>query len=64
MLEGGKMKIGTLCKVIAKHSHNPTQYGDLVVIIKKTYGLVLCGTNLKTGKEHHYMPKELEEVKK
>ena len=59
------MKIGTLCKVVAKHSHSPSQFGDLVVISARLgCGLVICGTNLKTGKKHHYAPKELEEVKK
>jgi len=58
------MKIGTLCKVIAKHSHNPSQLGNLIVVTRgmKNDRLV-TGTNLKTGKTHHYFPKELKEVK-
>lgn len=63
-LKGGKMKIGTLCKVITKHSHSPSQFGDLIVITARSHGIVVCGTNLKTGNKHHYYPKELEEVKK
>jgi hypothetical protein len=57
------MKIGTLCKVISKVSHLPTQYGDLVVITGYTHGVFICGTNLKTGQSHHYNPRELKEVK-
>ena len=57
------MKIGTLCKVVAKHSHSPSQFGDLVVITAKSHGIVVFGSNLKTGKQHHYYPKELKEVK-
>ena len=56
------MKIGTLCKVIAKSSHNPSQYGHLVVVTGKMI-TVLVGQNLNTGKEHHSFAKEIEEVK-
>ena len=58
------MKIGTLCEVIAIASHFPSQCGDLIVV---TRGMrndrVVTGINLKTGKTHHYFPKELKEVK-
>ena len=57
------MKIGTLCKVIKKHSHNPSQYGDLVVVTSNMRGYYIQATNLKTGKTHHYSEKEIEEVK-
>ena len=61
------MKIGTLCEVIAIASHFPSQCGDLIVVCDlrktRTGGHVVTGTNLKTGKTHHYFPKELKEVK-
>jgi len=58
------MKIGTLCKVIAKRSHNPSQYGHLVVVTKgMRIDRVVTGRNLNTGREHHYFTTEIEEVK-
>tara|TARA_A100001201_G_C4014221_1_gene178565 strand:- start:26 stop:214 length:189 start_codon:yes stop_codon:yes gene_type:complete len=61
------MKIGTLCKVTAENSHNPSQFGNLIVVCDlrktRTGGHVVTGTNLKTGKQHHYFTKELKEVK-
>ena len=57
------MKIGTLCEVVAIASHFPSQFGDLVVITGYTHGVYITGTNLKTGKTHHYNPTELKEVK-
>lgn len=58
------MKIGALCKVTAKHSHNPSQLGDLIVVTRAMKNdRVVTGTNLKTGKEHHYFTSEIKEVK-
>ena len=59
------MKIGTLCKVTAKNSHHPSQFGDLIVVTRgatKKYSVV-TGTNLNTGREHHYFTSEIKEVK-
>ena len=59
------MKVGTLCKVTAENSHSPPQFGQLIVITReatKKYSVV-TGTNLKTGREHHYFLNEIEEVK-
>lgn len=61
------MKIGTLCEVTAENSHSPSQFGNLIVVCEerktRTGGHVVTGINLKTGKTHHYFPKELKEVK-
>ena len=61
------MKIGTLCKVTAKNSHHPSQFGHLIVVCDlrktRTGGHVVTGTNLNTGREHHYFANEIEEVK-
>ena len=61
------MKVGTLCKVTAENSHDPPQYGHLIVICDmrktRTGGHVVTGTNLNTGREHHYFTKEIKEVK-
>tara|TARA_B100002019_G_scaffold130772_1_gene112346 strand:+ start:4358 stop:4546 length:189 start_codon:yes stop_codon:yes gene_type:complete len=61
------MKIGALCEVIAIASHFPSQFGDLIVVCDirntRTGGRVVTGINLKTGKQHHYFTKEIEEVK-
>ena len=61
---GDSMKIGTLCKVTSRTSHYPSQFGHLIVV---TRGMkndrVVTGTNLTTGKEHHYFTTEIKEVK-
>lgn len=58
------MKIGTLCKVISRVSHDPSQFEHLIVVTKgKKTDTVVIGTNLNTGKEHHYFTSEIEEVK-
>ena len=58
------MKIGTLCKVTAKNSHNPSQFGHLIVVTKGMKNdMVVTGTNLNTGRVHHYFTSEIKEVK-
>ena len=58
------MKIGTLCKVTSKVSHNPPQFGHLIVVTKGMKNdRVVTGINLNTGREHHYFTKEIKEVK-
>lgn len=54
------IKIGNVCRVISKHSHNPSQHGDLVLITGKVMDLILAGKNLRTDKLHHYNYHELE----
>ena len=56
------MKIGTLCKVTAKNSHNPSQFGTLIVVIG-VMGKLCVGQNLKTGKQHQYFISEIKEEK-
>ena len=64
------MKIGTLCKVISKTSHYPSQFEHLIVIvggmnITTNTGdtKVVTGRNLNTGRQHHYFTSEIKEVK-
>lgn len=64
------MKIGTLCKVISRTSHYPSQFGNLIVIVGRTNRTtntgdtkVVTGRNLNTGREHHYFTSEIKEVK-
>ena len=64
------MKIGTLCKVTAKNSHNPPQFGNLIVVTGKLnrttntgVSTVVVGRNLNTGREHHYFTNEIKEIK-
>jgi len=64
------MKIGALCKVTAKNSHYPSQFGHLIVIVGGTNRTifkndtkVITGRNLNTGREHHYFTSEIKEVK-
>ena len=58
------MKIGTLCKVTAENSHHPSQFGHLIVVTKGMKNdRVVTGTNLSTGREHHYFTSEIKEVK-
>ena len=64
------MKIGTLCKVTAKTSHHPSQFGHLIVVtgkLNKTthtgVATFVVGRNLNTGRVHHYFTKEIKEVK-
>ena len=63
------MKQGTLCMVIKKNSHHPSQFGDLVVVKNDTYSPfntsssnLIVAVNLKTGKTHHYWPEQLCEM--
>ena len=63
------MKIGTLCRVIKFKTHRPCQYNDVVVVIGSCHkgieigkGHLLVGTNLKTGKNHHYWSTQLEQI--
>ena len=62
------MKQGTLCMVIKKNSHYPSQFGHLVVVKNDTYlsfenrSNLIVAVNLKTGKTHHYWPEQLCEV--
>ena len=61
------MKTGTLCKVTSRTSHYPSQFGNLIVVCDfqkiRTGGHVVTGTNLHTGKKHHYFTTEIKEVK-
>ena len=58
------MKKGTLCKVTSKTSHYPSQFGQLIVVTKGMKNdRVVTGTNLYTGREHHYFTSEIKEVK-
>ncbi len=62
------MKTGTLCRVIKFKTHCPCQYNDMVVItgpVRPRDGCashLLVGTNLKTGKAHHYWLASLEVI--
>ena len=59
-----RIKTGMLCKVIARDTHRPCQYGDFVVV-KGPLGPTGCfveAINLNTLKKHHYDIAELREI--
>ena len=57
------MQVGDLYRVIARNSHQPSTYHDLVTIIEFSPSGVLCTAyNIRLGKPQHYMTRELEVI--
>ena len=58
------MKKGDLCKVVKKLTHQPCQYGNMVVLMSaisswENYWVTI---NLTTGNKHHHVEGDLEVI--
>ena len=62
------MKVGDLCRVIEMETHNPTQYGDHVILLQccknwetRRFKMWLV-YNYVTGEQHHHWEDDLEVI--
>jgi hypothetical protein len=62
------MKVGDLCRVIEMGTHNPTQYGDHVILLQccknwetRKFKMWLV-YNYVTGEQYHHWESDLEVV--
>ena len=60
------MQVGDLCKVIEMGTHNPTQYGNYVILLQccKSWAKFKMWLvhNYTTGEQHHHWEEDLELV--
>ena len=57
------MQVGDLYRVVATHTHQQCQFGDLVIFLLEMpvgRGRYVEGVNIKTQRRHHYLKTDLE----